>query len=327
MVGVALSDLALSDEVPIAPEQRRLRPAAWLTSTVAHLLVLLVLGTLSLASQKPRDQLAFSAAVSETSAEVETFTIESSEALPEQSQQEPSESALEVSPMGVIPVADLALELPTVTPAVATEMFNTRAGAMSSLAQVLKGDTAAKVQFAGVEGGGNHFVYLVDSSKSMRNFNEARNELVRSVEALQTHQRFYVVFYDQSPDYMRLTASSVDEPTSVLATAANKQALRRWAMTIQQQPGKSPTEVLPFAFKLRPDVIFLLSDGEFAAQTEEVIRKHNRQSNLFGEEGPISIIHTIRYPGYSAAEARNAEEQMKRIAAENGGQYRNIVIQ
>jgi len=325
VVGVALSDLALSDEVPIAPEQRRFRPAAWLTSTVAHLLVLVALGTLSLAAQKPRDQLAFSAAVSETSAEVETFTIEASEALPEQSQQEPSEPALEVSPMGVIPVTELALELPSAAPAM--ELFNTRPSAMNNLSQLFKGNTTAKVQFAGVEGGGNHFIYLVDSSKSMRNFNEARNELLRSVEALQAHQRFYVVFYDQSPDYMRLTASNVDEPTSALATAANKQALRRWAMTIQQQPGKSPTEVLPFAFKLRPDVIFLLSDGEFAAQTEEVIRQHNRQSNLFGEEGPISIIHTIRYPGYSAAGARNAEEQMKRIAAENGGQYRNIVIQ
>lgn len=323
----ALRALECADPAATASEHRPLRPAAWLISTVAHAVVLLILGLLSLASQRPRDQLAFSAAVSETSAEVQTFTIEASEAPPDSSQEEPNEQTLEVSPMGVIPVVDLALDLPTIAPAVAMETFSTQANSISNLSQALKGDTSAKVQFAGVEGGGNHFIYLVDSSKSMRNFNEARNELLRSVEALQAHQRFYVVFYDQNPDYMRLAESQIDEPSSVLATAANKRALRQWAMTIQQQPGKSPTEVLPFAFKLRPDVIFLLSDGEFAAQTEEVIRKHNRRDNLFGETGPISIIHTIRYPGYSAAEARNAEEQMKRIAAENGGQYRNIVIQ
>src|SRR5690606_1704740 len=107
---------------------RPLRPAAWLTSTVAHVAVLLLLGLLSLSTQPPRDQLAFSAAVSETSAEVQTFTIEASEAFPETAPPEPTEQTLEVSPMGVIPVADLALELPTVTPAVATEMLNTRAG-------------------------------------------------------------------------------------------------------------------------------------------------------------------------------------------------------
>src|SRR5690606_10371339 len=129
--------------------------------------------------------------------------------------------------------------------------------------------------------------------------------------------RFYVVFYDEKPDYMRISAANVDEPASVLATDANKQALRRWAMTIQEAAGKSPVDVLPFAFKLRPDVIFLLSDGEFSARTEEVIREHNRRDNLFGEDGPISIIHTIRYPGYSTTEARNAEVQMKRIAEEN----------
>ena len=113
--------------------------------------------------------------MSQASAEVQTFTIETSEALPETAPSEPTEQTLEISPMGEIPVTELALELPTVKPAVATEMFNTRARAMGSLSKVFKGDTAAKVQFAGVEGGGNHFIYLVDSSKSMRNFNEARN--------------------------------------------------------------------------------------------------------------------------------------------------------
>jgi hypothetical protein len=324
-----VAEADVTDEKPTDEAVRkRLRPAAWLTSMIAHLVALILLGLMTLSTQKPRDQLAFSASVSEAShEEVETFTIEMSEVVPEDSQPQPADTQLEISPVGTMQAADVSLDLPEAPPAIATDLFGSGASAMSSLAKAASGDTQAAVSFAGVEGGGNHFVYLVDSSNSMKNFNEARLELLRSVDSLQSHQRFYVVFYDQDPDYMRISDPNQDEPTSVLATPANKAALRRWAITIQQERGKSPIDVLRFAFALRPDVIFLLSDGEFSARTETVIRENNRQTNLFGDEGPISIIHTIRYPGYSAAEARNAEVQMKRIAEENGGQYRNVVIQ
>ena len=113
----------------------------------------------------------------------------------------------------------------------------------------------------------------------------------------------------------------------MLATADNKLALRRWAMTIGQEKGRSPIETLEFAFQLEPDAIFLLSDGEFSTATEAVIEKSNRYENLFGESQLVSIIHTIRYPGHSTAGAAKAEVQMRRIAEANGGQYRNVEIQ
>lgn len=315
-------------EAPSAePAERPLRPAAWLVSAIGHVLLLVMLGLMSLAAQPPRDQMAFSAAAAEVSEQViDTFTIETSELSAEETPPQPAEAAIEVSPVGTLPLAEVSLDLPEVMPLATADLLSSQTSSMTSLSRAPRGDTEANVQFAGVAGGGNHFVYLVDSSQSMRNFNEARMELLRSVDALKNDQRFYVIFYDQDPDRMRLSDPGLDEPTSVLATPANKAALRRWAMTVRQQRGKSPIDVLPFAFRLRPDTIFLLSDGEFAARTEEVIREHNRRDNLFGEDGPVSIIHTIRFPGATAAEARNAEVQMQRIAHENGGQYRNVVI-
>lgn len=304
---------------------KRWRPAGWLISVTAHVVVLLALGLLTLASPKPKDQLAFTAAVSQVSeTTVENFTIESAEELPEV--MPPTETAADVSPLGTLQVAEVALDLPMVAaPANDSAMAGEMASDSMRMAMAsLKGNTPSKVQFAGLDGGGNHFVYLVDKSKSMRKFNEARMELIRSVDSLQPDQRFYVVFYDEKPDYMRISHPARDEPASVYASTENKQAFRRWAMTIQQGPGKSPVDVLKFAFTLRPDVIFLLSDGEFSALTETVIRERNRQENLFGDSGPISIIHTIRYPGYSKAEAERADLQMRRIAVENNGQYRNV---
>jgi len=320
--------VSISADVVGQEKPKRWRPAGWLISTTAHVAGLLALGLLSLANPKPKDQLAFTASVSEASeTAVESFTIESAEEMPEVTEPTMAETAADVSDVGTLRMVDLSLDSPTVAaPPMPAMSGDTSSKSMELAKAALKGDTLSKVQFAGLDGGGNHFVYLVDSSNSMKKFNDARSELLRSIDSLKPEQRFYVVFYDESPKYMRVANPSQDEPASVYATPENKQRFRRWAMAVQQARGQSPPEVLKFAFKLRPDVIFLLSDGEFTAQTETVIRENNFQENLFGESGPISIIHTIRYPGVSTTEGRQAETQMQRIAAENGGQYRNVEI-
>ena len=183
----------------------------------------------------------------------------------------------------------------------------------------LKSDSSAKIQFCGVEGGGNHFVYLVDCSKSMREaFQSARAELLASIDALTTKQRFYVVFFDADPDYMRLTNPNVDEPRSVEATPENKAALRRWAMRVSMDRGKAPYDPLRFALKLKPDVIFLLSDGEFPQRIENLLKEENKVENLFGDRSPISIVHTISY------HSKEGESRLRRIAQQNRGQYRHV---
>jgi hypothetical protein len=175
------------------------------------------------------------------------------------------------------------------------------------------------MQFCGVEGGGNHFVYLVDSSGSMGEaFNSARRELLASIELLTPEQKFYVVFFDEVSDYMRLSDPNQDEPRSVYATPENKAKLRRWAMQISMDRGKAPNDPLRFALKLKPDVIFLLSDGEFPQSIEDLLTEENAVSNLFGDSRLISIVHTI---GYFSKEG---ESRMRRIAEENQGQYRHV---
>jgi hypothetical protein len=170
-----------------------------------------------------------------------------------------------------------------------------------------------------VEGGGNHFVYLVDSSGSMGSaFESARQELIQSIEFLSAEQRFYVVFFDAEPEYMRLTDPRQDEPRSVYATAENKAALKRRAMRISMDRGRAPYDPLRFALKLKPDVVFLLSDGEFPQGIEDLLQNENRIENLFGDSRTISIVHTIGY------HSKEGETRMRRIAQQNQGQYRHI---
>jgi hypothetical protein len=305
---------------------RRFRPASWLVSTLAHVAILVLLGFVTLASNEPKDQLAFTASASESSEQaMETFQIESSEPV-EPSEPEPSETAYDLSEVGTIAVTEVSMDIPEPTSELMVSDLLSNSSSASSLSmKSLQSDQTAAMQFCGVDGGGNHFVYLVDSSGSMKDgFQSARNELLNSIDQLQPNQRFYVVFFDEEPDYMRLSDPDVDEPRSVMATPENKKRLRRWAATVEMNKGKAPYEVLPFALSLRPDVIFLLSDGEFPDAIAEILREQNRNENLFGDSGPISIVHTIRYHGIEGETGKKAEATMVQIAQENGGQYRHV---
>ncbi len=305
----------------------RWRPASWMLSTVAHVVVIVVLASMSLAVSPPKDQLAFSGSATESDeAVIENFQIETSEPLAPSDPTE-AETAYDVSELGTLPVTEVNVDLPAMT-VPDNEMFTdltSSSAQMTSMMKSLKSDQGPKTQFCGVDGGGKHFVYLVDSSNSMGSgFQSARAELLASIDQLKPDQRFYVVFFDEQPDYMRVSDPNTDDDASVMATPENKKRLRTWAMNVEMNKGKAPYDVLPFVLKLRPDVIFLLSDGEFPDKIGQILREQNRQENLFGDSGPISIVHTIRYHGREGEEGRRAEATMVAIAKENSGQYRHV---
>ncbi|KAA1261563.1 hypothetical protein LF1_41130 [Rubripirellula obstinata] len=304
------------------PTKKRGKSAAMLVSAVVHVGALFLLAEVALQLHEPKDQVALTASASsgeETA--MQSFSIESfDEPEPETEVTEPTptETEYEVSPIGEFKAADFS------TDAIASPV-SSMAAAMTSqsdpsvTATMLKSDSVSKIKFCGVEGGGNHFVYLVDSSGSMGDaFESARRALLQSIDLLTPDQRFYVVFFDSQPDFMRISNPGIDEPRSVYATEKNKAALRRWAMRISMDRGKAPYDPLKFALGLRADVIFLLSDGEFPEGIPKLLKEQNRVDNLFGETKPISIVHTI---GYFSKEGANI---MTRIAKENRGQYRHV---
>jgi len=304
---------------PNEPPQQRRKPGAWLLSMLFHALILILLAFFTLSSTPPGDQIAIAGSVADTDElAIESIKIETPQMQPAPSQPTPSETESDISEFGEISISEIITHVP---PTPASPMIDSmiNADALSAASMSLKSDSDATINFCGVEGGGNHFVYLVDSSGSMGDaFESARTELLRSINVLKSDQRFYVIFFDAESDYMRLASPDQDESRSAYATPANKQALKHWAMTIKMDRGRAPYDAIPFALDLKPDVIFLLSDGEFPQKIEDLLGDINRVDNLFGDDGPISIVHTIGY--YS----REGESRMRRIAKQNGGQYRYV---
>ncbi len=98
----------------------------------------------------------------------------------------------------------------------------------------------------------------------------------------------------------------------VPATNANKEKLARWAMAVSPRNSADIITVLELAFKQQPDLIFLVTDGDFDDNQGVIdwLTKHNNKLQI--------RINTI---GLDRDAAEGPERVLKQIAKQNGGVY------
>jgi hypothetical protein len=159
-----------------------------------------------------------------------------------------------------------------------------------------------QTSFFGIRAEGQLFIYVVDCSGSMIDedrLDRAKTELRRSINAMQSPQRFKVIFYNDQPLPMPgELPKAADYPS--------KAQLSRWLNLIQPEGPTDPRSSLSLALSLKPDAVFLLSDGAFPEGTAEAIAKQN------AKKVPI---HCIDLANGAAG------DDLKKIAADSGGQY------
>jgi hypothetical protein len=160
-----------------------------------------------------------------------------------------------------------------------------------------------QTSFFGIRAAGRFFVYVIDGSGSMIDddrFPRATIELRRSVLALQAPQQFEVIFYNDESIPMP------GGPRPRPADPQTKSQFLGWLSLMEPASGTEPRPALRQALGLRPDAVFLLSDGEFPRGTvEEVARLNTRRIP----------IHCVDLSGGLAG------DQLRRIARDSGGQY------
>jgi hypothetical protein len=159
-----------------------------------------------------------------------------------------------------------------------------------------------QTSFFGIRAQGQLFIYVVDCSGSMIDedrLDRAKRELRRSVGALQSPQRFKVIFYNDRPVPM-----PGELPKS--ADSSSKLQLSSWLNLIQPEGATDPRSSLSMALAMRPDAVFLLSDGAFPIGTADAVARLN----------PAKVpIHCIDLANGAAG------DDLRKIAGESGGQY------
>lgn len=165
--------------------------------------------------------------------------------------------------------------------------------------------------FFGSKSQGHSFVYVVDMSGSMngRRFERAKAELVRSINRLNPEQAFYVVFFN---DRMLPLFDPVEPPKNLLpASANNKTRAIRWIKLRTASSTTNPLYAMELALSLKPDAVFLLTDGEL--DDPELVKRVIRQANKSNTQ-----VHTIAF------ENEEGGRTLEAIAKENNGTFRFV---
>ncbi len=159
--------------------------------------------------------------------------------------------------------------------------------------------------FFGLPTGGNKVVFVVDVSGSMhgRRIRRAQTELRHTLESLKPSQQFYIVFFSDG-------ATAMPAAGLLAATRDNVAAAWQWVKQAQCGGGTNPLPAVLMALELRPDAIYLLTDGKFPPQVLWAATE--------APPGMRTPIYTIGFA------TKKAEKLLQAIASETGGDYRFV---
>ncbi len=162
----------------------------------------------------------------------------------------------------------------------------------------------------GVKGTGSRFVYVFDRSQSMEGFSArpllaARQALLKSLDSLRDNHQFQIIFYNDEVKVFNPDGLAA----MYFATEDRKQAARDFVGSVRGDRGTDHLNALKKAFRLAPDVIFLLTDAE-GGFTRAELREVSRLNRS------AAVINAIEF-----GERRGGDRSLQKLAQESGGQY------
>jgi hypothetical protein len=191
-------------------------------------------------------------------------------------------------------------------------LFSPIARAADKAPQASPGEKA-QVSLFGVKAGGSKIVYVLDRSGSTEGklLSAAKAEILASIEKIDDVHQFQLVVYNERPK-----AFNPAGPGGQLAfgTDANRAEVKRFLSTIAADGGTDHVAALSMAIRMRPDVIFLLTDGDKPVVTAHELERIDRI-------GPGIVIHTIQF---GEGDHSDANHWMGKLAKQSGGEYKYV---
>ena len=163
----------------------------------------------------------------------------------------------------------------------------------------------------GVTGTGSRFVYVFDRSQSMAGGGNnspmlaARQALIKSLQSLPQTSQFQIIFYNGD--------TRIFNPDGRAGVYFAEEQFKRKAIefirSVKPDGGTDHLNALKAAFKLAPDVIFLLTDAEGGFTNDELrqVVRYNRSA---------AVINTIEF-----GQRQGSDRSLEQISRTSGGQY------
>lgn len=179
---------------------------------------------------------------------------------------------------------------------------------------------SSSATFMGLRGSGSNFVYVLDRSASMEEFDGApmrfaRSELLKSIASLAEKNQFQIVFYNESPGSLSNGGAG---GRLLAANDTNKEKASRFVKAIKPSGGTEHIPGLKMGLSYAPDVLFFLTDAAEPSLTEsQLVEIQNRADRS------STTIHTIQF---NRGPAPNDGTWIRELAERNRGTYRYIDI-
>ena len=179
-----------------------------------------------------------------------------------------------------------------------------------------KGPTGATTKvsiFGSAAATGRSFVFVIDRSKSMGSeglgaLEAAGKELTKGLKSLKSYHRFQVIAYNQRCTYL--------EGTGLLTAQADRIGkVDNWLKQLPAFGATEHTNGLVSAIRLKPDVIFLLTDGGVPELDSVQLRRIRQYA-----EGKISI-HSIQF---GSGPNQDDDSFLKQLSQQNAGSFRYV---
>jgi hypothetical protein len=164
------------------------------------------------------------------------------------------------------------------------------------------------VGFFGTRARADSVIFIVDMSGSMEGhrFDRAVEELIRSLNLLQPTQKFFIFFYSG----VTFPMFEQRNPKLLPATSGNRAKAIKWIKAFHPEGDTAPEDAIAKALKMKPQVIYFLTDGEIPNTTRATTQRCNAEHK--------TVIHTIAF------EYEGGAEQLRGIAADSKGKYRFV---
>ncbi|MEM9643887.1 MAG: hypothetical protein AAF989_02740, partial [Planctomycetota bacterium] len=176
-----------------------------------------------------------------------------------------------------------------------------------------------KASLFGVSGYGSRFVYVMDRSDSMNGYGgrplrAAQSELSRSLGTLSDQQQFQIVFYNENPKPFQFGATV----SLITGDSATVTAAQQYVRSVRAFGGTGHEAALKMALRMRPDVIFFLTDARIPRLSSSQLTDIRVRAARAG-----TTIHSIEFGADPAAPTNSF---LIDLARQNSGQYQYVDV-
>jgi hypothetical protein len=169
------------------------------------------------------------------------------------------------------------------------------------------------VTLFGIPATGSKYVFVLDRSGSMggtggKALAAAKAELIACLDGIDSVQQFQIIFYNETPRIFNPTG----QPGKLaFGSDQNKRRAKDFIESIKSDGGTDHENAIMTAIRMRPDVIFLLTDAD-----EPKLKA--RELDRIDRMGPGIIINTIEFGTGPQPEADNF---LVRLARQSRGKH------